>query len=95
MNFNGQMGCDQQYDFAFIKTHLPSGSGYMQQTKAVWKSMRLADTPHWTDNNESPLAGSNQEKEQVTKQPSQQRIVLHIDDDEEDRMLLEEALLNL
>ena len=95
MRWNRQIKGDTRFGFSFRKAYTPDGAGYGQRREGGWKSIRTADFPQWTSDHDGCLPGSNQEKQKASGQPSQQRIVLHIDDDEEDRMLLEEALQKL
>lgn len=95
MRLNRQIKDDTQFGVSYIKTHVPDGIGYVQQRDGGWKSIRTTDFPQWTSDHDGGLRGPNEEKQKASGQPSQQRLVLHIDDDEEDRVLLEEALQKL
>lgn len=68
--------------------------GYAPQRKSYWSSIHSPYTPQWFYNHDGNPSGQG-EARQPSGQASPPRIVLHIDDDEEDRMLLEEALQKL
>jgi CheY-like chemotaxis protein len=95
MSFRGQIKCCRQSAFVSINAYVPDGAGLTLPAKKGWQSTRTSDTPQWTSDHERYAEDPGRQKQQVTGQDSGQRIVLHIDDDEEDRMVLEEALQKL
>jgi CheY-like chemotaxis protein len=95
MNSNRQITGDGPSDITSIRPYLLDITEYKQQREDRWRSTRTSDNLPWDSDHHGRFKGPLQEKQQETGQPLAQRIVLHIDDDEEDRMLLEEALQQL
>ncbi|MGN6400468.1 MAG: response regulator [Flavisolibacter sp.] len=94
MRHSRQIQYVRQLDFIFIRTYLPEQAGYVHRREDSWKSTRTSDVPEWNNDYDGSLPEPRKEKQQSPAKP-QQRIVLHIDDDEEDRELFQEALLKL
>jgi CheY-like chemotaxis protein len=95
MRWNRQIKGNTQVGFSYTKTYVPEGAGYRPLRVGGWRSILTSDIPQWISDRDGRFAGTNGEKQKAAGQPSPPRLVLHIDDDEEDRMLLEEALQKL
>jgi CheY-like chemotaxis protein len=95
MRFKRQLKWEGPFGFTSLKTGIPAAAGYVQRREVRWESIRTSYTFQWASDHEGKLTGWAQGKQEVHGPPPGQRIVLHIDDDEDDRMLLEEALQKL
>lgn len=84
----------RQMDIMPFKENVAAVAGYGQQKMPRWTSIRSPFTPQWYYNHDGSPSGRGETKPSPGQAPAP-KIVLHIDDDEEDRMMLEEALQNL
>ena len=92
MSCSGQVGSNEQTGISYINLYVPGAKEHVQQGANGWKSIRTAHGFQWSSDFDSGYSRPGHEKQLAPGQPAGQRIVLHIDDDEEDRTLLEEAL---